>query len=318
MPAGLRLAFIGEKRRPSGVPSTMTSKASDLPTILAARSSDLNLLASQFAAIAVSAGAVVMQVYEAGPTARIKADSSPVCEADELAEALIVAELRRLVPDIPILAEEAAARGDKPLLDGRFLLVDPVDGTKEFLGRNGEFTVNIALVEHGVARAGAVYAPALGKLWFAGETAFACRIVPGARLDTAENWRDLHTRAAPAGGLVVMASRSHTDATTEAFLAALPVAERRSAGSSLKFCALAEGTADLYPRFGPTMEWDTGAGDAVLRAAGGVVLAPDGTELRYGKRRAEFRNEGFVAWGRAADAARFAAVSRTHATASAS
>ena len=282
----------------------------DAPAALAARRSDLNVLASQFARIAVQAGATVMRVYEAGATARLKPDSSPVCEADELAEALILAELRQLVPEIPVLAEEAASRGHKPLLDGRFLLVDPVDGTKEFLGRNGEFTVNIALIEQGVARAGAVYAPALAKLWFAGEQAFACRIEAGAALATAEDWRELRTRAAPSEGLVVMASRSHKDATTEHYLATLPVAERRSAGSSLKFCALAEGIADLYPRFGPTMEWDTGAGDAVLRAAGGVVLTPDGAELRYGKRDVEFRNGGFLAWGRAADAAHFAARTR--------
>ena len=112
-----------------------------------------------------------------------------------------------------------------------------------------------------------------------------------------------------------MASRSHGNPRTEAYLSALPIAERRSAGSSLKFCAIAEGTADLYPRFGPTMEWDTGAGDAVLRAAGGVVLTPDGMELRYGKRDAEFRTDGFVAWGRAADAAQFAALTRVAASA---
>ena len=291
---------------------------SDLPAFLASHPGDLNRLAAKFAQIAVHAGETVMRVYAAGATARFKADASPVCEADELAEALILAELHQLVPDIPVLAEEAAARGDKPFLDGRFLLVDPVDGTKEFLGRNGEFTVNIALIEHGIARAGAVYAPALARLWFAGEAAFACRIEPGARLNTAEDWSELHTRAAPRDGLVVMASRSHADAETEAFLAALPVAERRAAGSSLKFCTIAEGIADLYPRFGPTMEWDTGAGHAVLRAAGGTVLALDGEELRYGKRNVDFRNGGFMAWGRADDAAHFSTISPVSAAISAS
>ncbi|MBE7219491.1 MAG: 3'(2'),5'-bisphosphate nucleotidase CysQ [Caulobacteraceae bacterium] len=279
-----------------------------MPAVLADRPSEHNRLASRFARIAVHAGATVMRIYEAGATARFKPDASPVCDADEAAEALILAELRLLAPDIPVLAEEAAARGDKPVLDGRFLLVDPVDGTKEFLSRNGEFTVNIALIEHGVATAGAVYAPALGKLWFAGDQAFACQVAPGANLEAATDWRELRTRAAPPAGLVVMASRSHADAETEAYLAALPVAERQTAGSSLKFCAIAEGHADLYPRFGPTMEWDTGAGDAVLRAAGGVVLGLDGVPMRYGKRGAEFRNGGFTAWGRAEDAARFAAV----------
>ena len=286
---------------------SLPSPHSDLPAALAARPSEHNQLASRFARIAVHAGATVMRIYEAGATARFKPDASPVCDADEAAEALILAELRLLAPDIPVLAEEAAARGDKPVLDGRFLLVDPVDGTKEFLSRNGEFTVNIALIEHGVATAGAVYAPALGKLWFAGDQAFACQVAPGARLEAATEWRELHTRAAPPTGLVVMASRSHADAQTETYLAGLPVAERQTAGSSLKFCAIAEGVADLYPRFGPTMEWDTGAGDAVLRAAGGVVLALDGVPMRYGKRNTEFRNGGFTAWGRAHDAARFAA-----------
>lgn len=285
---------------------TPNASLSAIPAALQARDGDRNRLAIGFAQIVVTAGALVMQIYEAGVTARVKADMSPVCEADEMAEALILAELHRLVPEIPVLAEEAAARGDRPTLDGRFLLVDPVDGTKEFLRRNGEFTVNIALIEQGEAHAGAVYAPALGKLWFAGEEAFACTVAPGAALANAADWRLLRTRAAPAEGLTVMASRSHADARTETLLSSLPVKERRSAGSSLKFCAIAEGQADLYPRFGPTMEWDTGAGDAVLRAAGGVVLGLNGTVLRYGKRSAEFRNTGFMAWGRAADAVRFA------------
>ncbi|MCW6506766.1 3'(2'),5'-bisphosphate nucleotidase CysQ [Lichenifustis flavocetrariae] len=276
----------------------------ELPASLESWRSDYNALAAGFARIAVAAGVVVMRVYASGAKMRLKADSSPVCEADELAEALILEELRRFVPGIPILAEEAAARGDKPTLDGRFLLVDPVDGTKEFLGRNGEFTVNIALVENGVARVGAVYAPALNKLWFAGDNAFACAIEPGGDLDLVPAPTELRTRAAPAGGLVVMASRSHADPQTEEFLATLQIAERRTAGSSLKFCALAEGQADVYPRFGPTMEWDTAAGDAVLRSAGGVVLSVEGGDLGYGKRAADFRNGGFVAWGRRSDAER--------------
>ncbi|MDX7950636.1 3'(2'),5'-bisphosphate nucleotidase CysQ [Lichenihabitans sp. Uapishka_5] len=281
---------------------TLPVHVPDLPV----HAGERNDLALQFARIAVEAGAVVMRIYEAGATARFKADASPVCEADELAEALILTALRRVAPGIPVLAEEAAARGDRPLLDGRFILVDPVDGTKEFLNRNGEFTVNIALIEHGVARAGAVYAPALGRLWFAGEDAHTCQVAPGAALEQAEGWHQLHSRAALPAGLVVMASRSHADAATEDYLAALPVAERRSAGSSLKFCAIAAGEADLYPRFGPTMEWDTAAGDAVLRAAGGIVLSLDGAALRYGKKHDDFRNGGFLAWGRESDARRFA------------
>ena len=266
------------------------------PPFLASDPGSMDALAKVFGQIALRAGALVMDIYRSGPAVRTKADLSPVCDADEKAEALIHLELARFVPGIPILAEEAASRGDVPDLDGRFILVDPVDGTKEFLNRNGEFTVNIALVDDGVPCAGAVYAPALGRLWLGGEVACACAIEPGAELQDAD-LRAIHTRLAPDEGLVVMASRSHADSRTEDFLADLAVAQRRNAGSSLKFCALAEGEADLYPRFGPTMEWDTGAGDAVLRAAGGIVLGEDGSPFRYGKTAAGVRNRPFVAWG---------------------
>lgn len=281
---------------------TPFSTRSGLPSSLSRWRSPLNDLAGTFARIAVAAGDVVMHVYGADPTVRRKADSSPVCEADERAEAFILAQLHRLAPDLPVLAEEAAARGEIPALDGRFILVDPVDGTKEFLNRNGEFTVNIALVDHGIPIAGAIFAPALDKLWFAGDQAFAATIATGADIDGCETLHRIESRAADRAGLTVMASRSHVDAETEAFLARLPVADRRSAGSSLKFCALAEGVADLYPRFGPTMEWDTAAGHAILRAAGGVVLAEGGEDLRYGKSDQQFRNGGFTAWGRRDDA----------------
>ena len=274
----------------------ISSSGFAVPAALGAEGGAMNALAGGFAQIALRAGAVVMEVYRQGATVRTKADSSPVCDADERAEALIHAELARFVPGVPILAEEAASRGDVPDLDGHFILVDPVDGTKEFLSRNGEFTVNIALVEAGVPRAGAVYAPALNRLWIAGDDAFACTIEPGTDLRDA-HLEPIRARLAPDAGLVVMASRSHADARTEDFLARLPVAERRNAGSSLKFCALAEGHADLYPRFGPTMEWDTAAGDAVLRAAGGIVLGEDGSPFRYGKADLGFRNGPFVAWG---------------------
>ena len=277
----------------------------DLPSSLETWRSPGNELASGFARIAVAAGAVVMHVYGVGAKVRAKADMSPVCDADERAEAVILAELGRFLPGVPVLAEEAASQGHKPDLDGRFILVDPVDGTKEFLRRNGEFTVNIALVDHGVPTVGAVYAPALGKLWFAGEQAFTCTIEPGGQLEDCPSVDLIRSREVGDAGFIVMASRSHGDAATEAFLEVLPVAERRSAGSSLKFCAIAEGIADLYPRFGPTMEWDTGAGDAVLRAAGGVVLSESGQALQYGKGEAQYRNGGFIAWGSPADAARW-------------
>lgn len=274
-----------------------------VPPAILAGGGDFDLVAGLFGAIVVRAGAVIMDIYRGRPEVRTKADASPVCDADEKAEQLIQAELAVGLPNVPILAEEAASRGITPELDGRFILVDPVDGTKEFLRRNGEFTVNIALIDHGTPRAGAVYAPALERLWVAGERAFVCSIAPGADFKTAP-LVPIHSRPAPTSGLVVMASRSHSDSKTEEFLSGFSIADRRNAGSSLKFCALAEGQADLYPRFGPTMEWDTAAGDAVLRAAGGSVLGLDATALTYGRRETGFRNTAFVAWGDAVAGAR--------------
>ena len=265
----------------------------DAPLDAAAR----DRIAECFAALCVEAGAVVMEVYRAGGEARLKADSSPVTEADERAEALILAGLERHLPGWPVLAEEAAARGETLAASSRFILVDPLDGTREFVSRNGEFTVNIGLVVDGAPVAGAVYAPALERLWSGGATARVRTVAPGARLSSATGDAPLRARPAPAAGWTALASRSHGDPETEALLARLPVAERRAAGSSLKFCVLAEGQADVYPRFGPTMEWDTAAADAVLRAAGGCVLRPDGAAFRYGKAEAGYRNGPFVAWG---------------------
>ena len=254
-------------------------------------------LAEFFAALCVEAGAVVMEVYAGGCEARLKSDASPVTEADERAETVILASLAENLPGWPVLAEEAAARGEVPPASTRFILVDPLDGTREFINRNDEFTVNIGLVSEGVPVAGAVYAPALGRLWSGGATARVRDVAPGAALSTAVAMRVLRTREAPATAWTALASRSHCDAETEAFLARHPVGERRAAGSSLKFCVVAEGGADVYPRFGPTMEWDTAAGDAVLRAAGGTVLDAEGRVFRYGKAEGRYRNGPFVAWG---------------------
>lgn len=263
-------------------------------------------IARFFAEIALAAGPVVMDEYARGSEARTKADRSPVTLADERAEEVILGVLRARASAIPIVAEEAVARGELAAIGRSFILVDPVDGTREFISRNGEFTINIALVRDGGPVAGAVYAPALARLWWGGERAWVCDAAVGAPLPEETLWRPIRTRRAPAADLVALASRSHGDAATEAFLARLPVGERRSAGSSLKFCALAEGVADVYPRFAPTMEWDTAAGDSVLRAAGGVVLAVEGGPLLYGKKAAGLRNGGFVAWGDPARAAEVA------------
>ncbi|MGA7197965.1 MAG: 3'(2'),5'-bisphosphate nucleotidase CysQ [Roseiarcus sp.] len=252
---------------------------------------------------AIAAGPAVMDVYERGDEVRAKADGSPVTLADTRAEAIICDHLARAVPRTPIVAEEAACEGPVAVAE-RFLLVDPLDGTKEFVARNGEFTINVAMIEKGAPIAGAVYAPALGRLWFGGDQAFVCDAPVGAGLPDSSLWRRIRVRSAP-DALTVLASRSHCDSDTEAFLAALPIAHRRSRGSSLKFCMIGEGLADVYPRFGPTMEWDTAAGDAVLRAAGGVVLDLAGAPLAYGKIGADLRNGAFVAWGDSAAARRF-------------
>lgn len=252
-------------------------------------------LAEIFAAICVKAGATIMDVYDRGAgDVRLKDDKSPVSEADELGEALITGELRRLIPDLPVVAEEACAKAGKPPVAGRYILVDPLDGTREFISRNGEFTVNIALIDGTAPVAGAVYAPALSRLWAAGTTAWGCSVRPGGTLPGRAERRALRTRACPADKWIALASRSHADPATESFLAELPIGDRRAAGSSLKFCVLADSEADVYPRFGTTMEWDTAAGDAVLRAAGGVVLQPDGQPFCYGK--PGYKNGPFVAW----------------------
>lgn len=235
------------------------------------------------------AGAVVMSVYDGPIDVRTKGDASPVTEADERAEALIVPALRALAPHIPVVAEEMAARGEADAVGRTFWLVDPLDGTKEFIGRNGEFTVNVALVHDGRPVLGVVGAPALGRL-------FAGVVGQGAWVEDAAGRRAITVRAVPAEGLTVVASRSHGDAAAlDAFLAGRRVARLANAGSSLKLCLLAAGEADLYPRLGRTMEWDIAAGHAVLAAAGGQVTLLDGTPFGYGK--PGFENPHFVARG---------------------
>ncbi len=258
---------------------------------------DRNAIADIFAEIALEAAVAVMAVYAGGSRARRKLDGSPVCDADEAAEAIILKRLSMRLPHLPVLAEEAASRGEKMVPGQTFILVDPVDGTREFLNHNGEFTVNIGLIVASVPGAGVVYAPAFGQLWIGGVSASTCSVAPGGPLPPPEERRAIHARPAPQQGLTALVSRSHADPATEAYLAKLPVKERRQAGSAFKFCMIAEGQADVYPRFGQTMEWDTAAGDAVLRAAGGIVRDGAQRPLRYGKAEAQFKNGPFVALG---------------------
>ena len=255
----------------------------------------LDDLALALARLASEAGRVVMEVYATDFAVRTKDDLSPVSEADERAEALLVPGVQALLPGVPIIAEEAVSRRGLPDVPPEFVLIDPVDGTREFVSRNGDFTVNVALVRDGVPVAGVVYAPARERMYVGGTRGGTVEVAAG---DPVGELRPLRTRPYPDGGLVAVASRSHLDDRTRDFLDRLRPADTRSAGSSLKFCLVAAGEADVYPRFGPTMEWDTAAGDAVLRAAGGTVVDEVGRPFRYGKADAGLRNGPFVAWGR--------------------
>ncbi len=249
---------------------------------------DKNALAEAFCAIAERAGDEILRVYSGEFEVRSKADASPVTDADERAERLILEQLAEIAPQTPVIAEESVAAGRVPAIGDRpFLLVDPLDGTKEFVSRNGEFTVNIALVENGLPVIGVVHLPVLAETYWCDADGVAWRLRDGERAR-------IRARA-PADGLIAVASRSHSNPETDAYLARFHIEERISAGSSLKFCRIAEGVADIYPRIGRTMEWDIAAGHAVLAAAGGRVMTLDDAPLRYGK--PGFANPPFVAWG---------------------
>jgi 3'(2'), 5'-bisphosphate nucleotidase len=245
--------------------------------------------------LAKEAAREIMAVYASDFAVRDKADLSPVTEADERAERVILAGLRQHFPQVPVVAEEQTAAGIVPITADDFFLVDPLDGTKEFLSRNGEFTVNIARIQNARPVMGVVYAPATKALyWGEGKVAAQAEFALDDAIEKI-SWKPCHVRPAPQSGLTVIASRSHRDAETDAFLAKVKVAKLISAGSSLKFCKVACGAADLYPRFGRTMEWDTAAGQAVLEAAGGKVVDTSGAPLLYGKRQRGFDNPGFIA-----------------------
>jgi len=250
--------------------------------------SDLESLTQALCAIAEGAGREIMQVYATAFAVHDKADHSPVTDADMRAEAFILTELEKLAPQIPVVAEESFAAGKVPDIQGQdFFLVDPLDGTKEFVNRNGEFTVNIALIRDASPLAAVVHLPVLDiSYWSDGLRAWRRResaVTP------------IHCRVPDSDGLVVVASRSHRDAKTDEFLKKFQVKELIAAGSSLKLCRVAEGSADLYPRLGRTMEWDIASGHAVLLAAGGSLTTLDGGAFLYGK--PGFDNPHFVARG---------------------
>ena len=228
---------------------------------------DREAIAEIFAEIALEAAVAVMAVYAGDIQARHKADGSPVCDADEAAEAIILNAWRcdcRLTRCLPRKPRRGAENWPR---NAAFILVDPVDGTREFLSRNGEFTINIGLIVDAAPVAGVVYAPALEQLWIGGITASACTVAPGAPLPPAAKRQVIHARPAPEQGLTALVSRSHADPATEAFLAKLPIRERREAGSSLKFCKVAEGYADVYPRIRP--DHGVGHGGGGRGVAGG-------------------------------------------------
>ncbi|MFL5238490.1 MAG: 3'(2'),5'-bisphosphate nucleotidase CysQ [Rhizomicrobium sp.] len=255
--------------------------------------------AVQLAEIAWQAGEIILAHYAAGVETRRKEDQSPVTAADEEAERHILDRLRAICPETPVIAEEEVAAGKMQEIGDRFFLVDPLDGTKEFISRNGEFTVNIAEIENGKPIRGVVYLPAKNRL-FIGEIpdgAFEVETQPELPPDFTKA-KPIAARAAPADGLVAVASRSHRDYHTDEYLKKFPVKDFAAAGSSLKFCLVATGEADIYPRLGRTMEWDVAAGHAVLSAAGGSVTTIDGRPFTYGKVEEKFANPFFVARGR--------------------
>lgn len=253
-------------------------------------------LAVTFGAIALEAGRRIMAVRAAGAPARIKSDGSPVTQADTDADRYIHARLAEIMPGVAVVTEETA--DTHALAAGRFVLVDPLDGTREFIAGRDEFTVNIALIEERMPRAGAVYAPALEKLYIGGENAFRASLRPDQPMPETLAMQPIAAGAVPPREWRAVVSRSHLDPATQTWLDAMPIATHCSSGSSLKFCVIAQGGADVYPRLSPTMEWDTAAGHAVLAAAGGSVVGLDDAPLQYGKRNVRLCNPSFIAWGK--------------------
>ncbi len=260
---------------------------------------DTQSLASELLAPAHRAGQRIMSHYGKADV-ELKDDKSPVTAADREADTILVESLKRIAPDIPVISEESSPKQE---IDphGCFFLVDPLDGTKEFIHGRDEFTVNVALIEHGTPIFGLVYAPALSKLYV---TLTPDKAVM-ARLDASQPTPDfsgldltpITARTVDPSALTAAVSRSHMDEQTQSFLDENGITETHASGSSLKFCCLAEGLADVYPRFGRTMEWDTAAGHAVLKAAGGTVLDTEGAPFTYGKQDVDYANPGFIAWG---------------------
>lgn len=251
----------------------------------------LQTLARDLKPAVLKAGQLILDIRAKGFNVEEKNDTSPVTEADRAAEDILVTALKALVPDAVIVAEEMASAGIMPeTLGDEFYLIDPLDGTKEFIRGGLDFTVNIGLIKDGRPIMGIVYAPAQGRLFtgISGQGAYEENIVEGTT-------KEIKVRSADLSAIDAVASKSHRDEATNVFLEKFSIRDLKSAGSSLKFCLVAAGEADIYPRFGPTMEWDTAAGQAVLEAANGKTVHPDGSPYSYAK--AAFKNGPFIAIG---------------------
>ena len=250
---------------------------------------DYSQLLEELQKVARDAGNEIMKIYTSTVEANYKEDGSPVTLADQVAEHIIHNKLKEIIPEIPVISEEDSSTHNSKVAD-QFFLIDPLDGTKEFLKKDGlgSFTVNIGLIEHGKPTLGVVYAPALNRMFFAST-------ITGAFEESANQTKAIIIRKVPSSGIVAVASVSHRDELTNTWLLENNISNTTSIGSSLKFCLVACGEADVYPRFGPTMEWDTAAGDAILRAAGGSVALPNDEPFEYGK--INYRNGPFIAHG---------------------
>ncbi len=264
------------------------ASASEIPPVRAAQ------LLDDLTTVVAHACAKIRALSLAALVPRMKADHSPVTAADEASEALISQGIARVLPGVPVVSEESAS-AHRNRLDGSFLIVDPLDGTREFLAGRDEFTINLAIITGGVPIAGIIAAPRRGWVWrgVVGEKAERLRLLE----DGADQAQPIRTRAWPRERAVAAVSRSHFDPATDAFLAALGPIERTASGSAIKFCQVAEGAADVYARLATTCEWDVAAGQALVVAAGGIVKTPQGLSLEYGRVAENFRVPAFIAWG---------------------
>jgi 3'(2'), 5'-bisphosphate nucleotidase len=258
-------------------------------------------LLGELTAIVAHASSVIRGISPAAAGTHLKPDQSPVTAADVASEAAILEGLTRLLPDVPVLSEEMASAKAPPALNGSFFVVDPLDGTREFIAGRDEFTINVAIVTRGTPVLGIIAAPNRGQVWrgIVGRQAERLRLLA----DGADQPRPIRTRRWPEQNGVAVVSRSHLDRATEAFVERLGPVTRSASGSAIKFCQIADGSADVYPRLATTCEWDVAAGHALVVAAGGIVTTPDGGSLTFGHAEKNFRVPAFIAWGDPAKAA---------------